>query len=204
MNNETLRNLVDKSDKSQKEIAEALGLSQQRFNYYVNGQREPDYDTLIKIADYFEVSLDYLLRQPADIGGKTIYQIALDIPLDIHEDRYYLTPSEIIDTLKFFGFSHKQTQVALKLLKPHSNASQLDSLVDTFFSTDKAGQKRLLASANSISQSNEMNRNMYEELLSVFSQLNDLGKSELISYCSYLISKKEYINPPAETESKIG
>ena len=61
MDQQRLRYLIKQSKSTQKEIATALGLSQQRFNYYANGQREPDSETLCAIADYFGVSVDYLL-----------------------------------------------------------------------------------------------------------------------------------------------
>ena len=61
MNTDTLKNLVLKSGKTQKEIAEDLGLARQRFNFYVTGKRQPDNEMLTKIAAYFHVSVDYLL-----------------------------------------------------------------------------------------------------------------------------------------------
>ncbi len=61
MSGSVLRQLVDKSGKTQKEIAADLGFSQQRFNYYVSGRSEPDASTLLLIADYFHVTVDYLL-----------------------------------------------------------------------------------------------------------------------------------------------
>lgn len=45
----------------QKELAEKLSLTQQTISLYESGSREPDAETLIKIADFFEVSTDYLL-----------------------------------------------------------------------------------------------------------------------------------------------
>ena len=60
MNTKILYELVRASPKNQREIAQDLGMSQQRFNNYVNGQREPDMETASAIADYFHVSLDYL------------------------------------------------------------------------------------------------------------------------------------------------
>lgn len=57
---ERLKALRDESGKTQAVIAEDLGMTPQSFSYYLNG-REPSYDTLIKIANYFNVSLDYLL-----------------------------------------------------------------------------------------------------------------------------------------------
>lgn len=57
---ERLRQLRDESGKTQSQIAKELGLTPQAFSYFVNG-REPNYETLGKIADYFQVSVDYLL-----------------------------------------------------------------------------------------------------------------------------------------------
>ncbi|WP_131100651.1 XRE family transcriptional regulator [Bacillus sp. SYJ] len=46
---------------SQYDLADKLGFSRGKLANYEQGQREPDYDTLKKIADFFEVSTDYLL-----------------------------------------------------------------------------------------------------------------------------------------------
>ena len=66
MNTKVLHGLVTASPKSQREIASDLGMSQQRFNNYVNGQREPDFETASRIATYFNVSLAYLLGVEKD------------------------------------------------------------------------------------------------------------------------------------------
>lgn len=60
-----LRALREDSDIKQKEIAEALQIKPNTYNRYECGVNEPDMAMLIKIADYFAVSLDYLLgHQP--------------------------------------------------------------------------------------------------------------------------------------------
>ncbi len=46
---------------SQLKVALDLNMNQNSISRYENGEREADYDTLIKISDYFGVSVDYLL-----------------------------------------------------------------------------------------------------------------------------------------------
>lgn len=50
--------------KTQLQVAKDLNISQQNFCRYENEQNEPDIKTLIQIADYFDVSLDFLCGRP--------------------------------------------------------------------------------------------------------------------------------------------
>lgn len=43
-----------------------LNISQNTISRYETGEREADYATLIRLADYFNVSLDYLLERTDD------------------------------------------------------------------------------------------------------------------------------------------
>ena len=43
------------------QLAEKLGVSVRLISYWENGKRECDFDMLIKIANLFSVSIDYLL-----------------------------------------------------------------------------------------------------------------------------------------------
>lgn len=56
-----LKKLRHKKGISQQVLADAIGTSQQSINKYENHKIEPDIETLIKIADYFETSVDYLI-----------------------------------------------------------------------------------------------------------------------------------------------
>ena len=48
---------------SQLKLALDLNMSQNTISRYETGDREADYRTLIQIADYFNVSIDYLLER---------------------------------------------------------------------------------------------------------------------------------------------
>ena len=52
----------------QRDVAERLGISAQSLGYYENWVNKPDPETLIKLADFFEVSIDYLLCREDEYG----------------------------------------------------------------------------------------------------------------------------------------
>jgi len=65
---------------SQKQIADIFQISQQGYSNYENGKREPDYETLKKFANFFEVSVDYLVGNtndptPADKKEEPTYKV---------------------------------------------------------------------------------------------------------------------------------
>lgn len=46
---------------SQQELADALGISKSSINMYERGERQPNFEVLETIADFFNVDIDYLL-----------------------------------------------------------------------------------------------------------------------------------------------
>ncbi|MBQ8295493.1 MAG: helix-turn-helix transcriptional regulator [Clostridia bacterium] len=48
---------------SQTRLAIDLNMNQNSISRYETGERQADYETLIKFADYFNVSIDYLLER---------------------------------------------------------------------------------------------------------------------------------------------
>ena len=58
-----LRELRKKRGISQLKLAMDLNMNQNSVSRYESGAREADYKTLIAIADYFNVSIDYVLER---------------------------------------------------------------------------------------------------------------------------------------------
>lgn len=58
---ERLVQLQSTSNKQKKDIAESVGISVMAYYRYETGQREPSAIILESLADYFDVSVDYLL-----------------------------------------------------------------------------------------------------------------------------------------------
>lgn len=58
-----LKQLRKEKGISQLKLAMDLSMNQNTISRYENEEREADYKTLIRIADYFDVTLDYLLER---------------------------------------------------------------------------------------------------------------------------------------------
>ena len=56
-----LKLLRNERNMSQQELADALGISKSSINMYERGERQPNFEILETIADYFNVDIDYLL-----------------------------------------------------------------------------------------------------------------------------------------------
>ena len=58
---DNIKYLRKKHKLTQQDVARALGIARSTYTSYENNNRSPDYELLIKIADYFNVSTDFLL-----------------------------------------------------------------------------------------------------------------------------------------------
>lgn len=99
--------------KNLKKLREAIGLSQQKFGQeiglarnticqYESGNRVPDVDTLINIADYFNVTIDYLLgreilqTEKVALIERPEMELTSEIPKLLNEKRF-------VDTAKLYN-----------------------------------------------------------------------------------------------------
>ena len=63
---ETLKKIRKNKNVSQKTVAQQLGYGYTAIANYESGRNEPSIDDLIKIADYFEVSMDCLVGREGE------------------------------------------------------------------------------------------------------------------------------------------
>ncbi len=92
MFSERIKQLRNSKKLLQKDMAELLGITTSAYGFYEQSKRQPDSATLIKIADFFDVSIDYLL-------GRT------NIPnMDMHpkNELSYDLPQEALDRIEEF------------------------------------------------------------------------------------------------------
>lgn len=102
---------------TQDELSKKMGISRSTIGMYEKGAREPDFETLELIADFFNVDIDYLLGRtskttyiPNSQTGKgtsiNIYgRVAAGIPLEMIEDIIDTEeiPEDLAKTGEFFG-----------------------------------------------------------------------------------------------------
>ncbi|WP_348773212.1 helix-turn-helix domain-containing protein [Paenibacillus pabuli] len=80
---------------TQQEISKLLKMARTTYSGYENGTREPDNETLNKIADFLEVSVDYLL------GRTDQKKQVLSEPSRALIDSLNLTDEEIMKNIRF-------------------------------------------------------------------------------------------------------
>lgn len=71
-----LRKLREDEGFTQKQVAADIQCSCKALSNYELGKREPDFDTLVKLSDYFNVTTDYLLGRTKE--PHEYYNITLD------------------------------------------------------------------------------------------------------------------------------
>ena len=61
-----IRDLREDHDLTQQQVADAIGITQRKYSYLETGTQQLTAEILIKLADLYHVSIDYLLRQSND------------------------------------------------------------------------------------------------------------------------------------------
>ena len=72
---EIIRSFRTTNNMTQKELADKLSISPSTIGMYEQGRREPDLDTITKLADVFDISIDYLLGRENPDGDNSNYYI---------------------------------------------------------------------------------------------------------------------------------
>ena len=95
-----LRLLREEKGLFQKDIANFLKVSIPAVNQYEHGKRDMSTETVVKLAEYFDVSTDYLLgksniRNPED-------KIKQEFEFNYHKEMEGLSEEEIADALRFY------------------------------------------------------------------------------------------------------
>ncbi len=58
-----IRGMREDRDLTQQQLADALGITQRKYSYLETGVQQWTDELLVKLAEYYHVSIDYLLYQ---------------------------------------------------------------------------------------------------------------------------------------------
>ncbi len=64
-----LKELREERELTQSDVAKGIGTNQRGISRWENEENQPPADMIIKLADYFNVSTDYLLGRTDDFGS---------------------------------------------------------------------------------------------------------------------------------------
>lgn len=76
---ERLKQLRNKAGLTQTEMCSMFGVAQNTYSQWETDKREPDFKTLSRIADYFHVSVDYLLGRDSAAGPAPSLSVAQNL-----------------------------------------------------------------------------------------------------------------------------
>ena len=93
--------------KNQADVAAYLGLTVAAYQNYETGRREAGYDTICKIADYFNVTTDYLLGRAPQTNPFAMLDLQVDIGEDAVMGQYMQLPKPwrkiLLEVMKQLG-----------------------------------------------------------------------------------------------------
>lgn len=114
---EQLKLLRQEKNQTQQQMADRLGISRAAYSHFENNRNEPDYATILKLADYFGVSVDFLLRrreisldkkneiaEPTEQFNSKAKTVAAHIDDDVTDEGL----AEILDYIEYIKSKHKK------------------------------------------------------------------------------------------------
>ena len=105
-----MREIMRLQGKTQQDVANYLGKSRQAIACYCDGSSSPDWETIVKLADYFEVSTDYLLgltldpsRSKTAVDELGLTPEAIEMLLECKKKYRFKHLSDVISSIQFFA-----------------------------------------------------------------------------------------------------
>lgn len=113
-----LKELREKAGYSQYTFADAFGVAQSTVGSWEAGKREPNLDTIQRIADFYDVTVDYLIGHTKDNNPTANNDVKNEKPPEIvgaaaHLDLNKLTPEAIEEynrLVEYLAFKYKDEE----------------------------------------------------------------------------------------------
>lgn len=109
---------------TQQEVANALNISVQAYSHYETGRREPDFNTLTRLANFFNVTTDYLLGKDIKDNNKGVKipvlgVVPAGVPIEAIEKilEYEEITPEMAKSGEYFGLKVKGDSMSPNILE---------------------------------------------------------------------------------------
>ncbi|SEM80619.1 helix-turn-helix domain-containing protein [Paenibacillus sp. OV219] len=111
---------------TQEEAAKKVGVARSTYSNWENGKREPDFEASQKLADIFEVSVDYLFGKSQFRNADELAQKYIDLDKKFKGSKGAVEHSENEDTSvgrAFFGGADKYTEEEIEVARAAAGAA---------------------------------------------------------------------------------
>lgn len=177
-----LRMLMAETGTSQEALANYVGVTRQSIGYYTQGQSSPDWRGLVKIAEFFKVSLDYLLTdveiKSPDVGMKATCAYTGLSEASVSNIRFIRKLAEVsskaseaeqdrkcFELLDCFLSSKNAFEMSIALSRTQWNCDQANRFVNGLMVLSHDAEKRAQELTEMISELQSMKKNIrYEEM----------------------------------------
>ena len=106
--NYRIKELLEKEHMTQFELAKRINLTPTSLSRYLKGTQEPKLEVIVKMANEFNVSIDYLIGTKNRLSNNANYELFLKVVLQLGE----LTNSQLYkvsEYLEFINNTHKKS-----------------------------------------------------------------------------------------------
>ena len=125
-----LKDLRKSKGVSQEQVAHDLGLSLRGYQNYEYGQREPNIEMILKLAEYYNVTTDYLLeKEPTPLDQFENIIFTKEMENDMNADYKRLLPQDkavIARIVKALANSHSSNETDDYIIQTTTIGAELD------------------------------------------------------------------------------
>lgn len=150
-----INKLLAQKNVMQKELADHLGIQHNTISYYLKGERVPDHEKLVAIAEYFNVSTDYLL-------GRTETE-TVDEDIQMICNYTGLNEAAVKRLQKRMRF-YPENDILSYFIAPKSKSRYFNDLINISFS---------------LAEYDDMYSLVVDELNSIEERIDDLSENEI-------------------------
>lgn len=190
-----LQYLRKRSGLSQFGLAKRLGISPSSISMYENGKREPNFETLELIADFFNVDMNFLLgekdKRELSYIKQSIETLDIGNRIKYRRECLGLTIDDIAKDLKMPKSTilrYEKGQIPPKLSDLEKLAKILQTTPAYLINWEDEPQPTPTAEVASVPTA----ESKYKEITDTLDTMNDEGVEEVANYAKYTATKPQY------------